>query len=425
MKQFFLFVCAGLLAFVVKAQTPDSIYAPNIRTPQLYQGGNQLGYPIMQLNSNDQLELHFDDLDGNVKNYYYTYQLCNADWTPAQVSVVDYIRGLNQVRIASYQLSSVSLTRYTHYQAMLPDANCLPSRSGNYLVKVFLDGDTSKLAFTRRMLVVDRKITGGVQLLQPLNYDIAHTNQRLLFKLNVSGINPSNALDQIRVVILQNLRWDNAIQGIKPTFYVGNNLEYNSNDDAITFPGGSEWRWLDVQSFRYQSDRVQRVNYGKTYTEVFLRPDGDRSRQPYLYYRDYDGGYFIQTTESINPYYQTDYATTRFFFVPPDHSPWPDKDLYVLGQFTGGALNDSTKMTFNAEAGRYEWSCLLKQGFYNYSYVTVDRADPARRPSFEFTEGNHIETENMYTILVYYRALGARADELVGYLSASSSNTFR
>ena len=414
-----------LKLLTVNAQIPDAVYSPRIKTDLLYPTGNQLAMPVMQLGAMNALELHFDDLDAGVKNYSYTFQLCNADWTPAMLSQFDFLRGFSQQRLTTYRLSSVAYTRYTHYQAMLPDANCLPSRSGNYLVKVFLDGDTSKLAFTRRMLVVDRKITGGVQLLQPLNYDIAHTNQRLLFKLNVSGINPSNALDQIRVVILQNLRWDNAIQGIKPTFYVGNNLEYNSNDDAITFPGGSEWRWLDVQSFRYQSDRVQRVNYGKTYTEVFLRPDGDRSRQPYLYYRDYDGGYFIQTTESINPYYQTDYATTRFFFVPPDHSPWPDKDLYVLGQFTGGALNDSTKMTFNAEAGRYEWSCLLKQGFYNYSYVTVDRADPARRPSFEFTEGNHIETENMYTILVYYRALGARADELVGYLSASSSNTFR
>jgi hypothetical protein len=144
-----------------------------------------------------------------------------------------------------------------------------------------------------------------------------------------------------------------------------------------------------------------------------------------LYYSDYDGAYFTQTTESINPYFQTDYATVHFYFVPPDHSPWPDKELYVLGQFTGGGLNDSTKMVFNAGMGRYERSFLMKQGFYNYAYVTVDKADPGGKASFEFTEGNHIETENTYTILVYYRAPGARADELVGLLTASSSNTFR
>jgi hypothetical protein len=425
MKHLLLFFFAGVIAAAATAQTPDSIYAPNIRTPQLYQAGNQLGYPVLQLNSNDQLELHFDDVDADVKNYYYTYQLCNADWSPAVVSVFDYIRGFAQVRIQNYQYSSVALTRYTHYQALLPDPNCLPVHSGNYLLKVFLDADTSKLVFTRRMLVVDKKVSGGVQLLQPLSFDIAHTHQRMLFKLNVSNVNPANPLDQIKVVILQNLRWDNAIRDIRPTFVVNNTLEYNSTSDDIVFPGGSEWRWVDLQSFRYQSDRVQHVNYGKTSTEVFLRPDGDRSRQPYLFYKDYDGAYFTQTTESINPYYQTDYATVHFYFVPPDQSPWPDKDLYVLGRFTGGGLNDSTRMVFNTGTGRYEQSFLLKQGFYNYSYVTVDKADPARRPSFEFTEGNHIETENMYTILVYYRALGARADELVGLINASSLNTFR
>lgn len=425
MKHLLLFFFTGVIAAAAAAQSPDSIYAPNIRTPQLYQAGNQLGYPVLQLNSNDQLELHFDDVDADVKNYYYTYQLCNADWSPAVVSVFDYIRGFAQVRISNYQYSSVALTRYTHYQALLPDPNCLPIHSGNYLLKVFLDADTSKLVFTRRMLVVDKKVSGGVQLLQPLSFDIAHTHQRMLFKLNVSNVNPANPLDQIKVVILQNLRWDNVIRDIKPTFVVNNTLEYNSTSDDIVFPGGSEWRWVDLQSFRYQSDRVQHVNYGKTSTEVFLRPDGDRSRQPYLFYKDYDGAYFTQTTESINPYYQTDYATVHFYFVPPDQSPWPDKDLYLLGQFTGGGLNDSTRMVFNTGTGRYERSFLLKQGFYNYSYVTVDKADPGRRPSFEFTEGNHIETENMYTILVYYRALGARADELVGLINASSLNTFR
>jgi len=425
MKRLLLFFFTGVMVIAGAAQTPDYIYMSNIRTPQLYQAGNQLGYPVLQLNGNDQVELHFDDLDGDVKNYYYTYQLCNADWSPAVVSVFDYIRGFGQVRIANYQMSSVALTRYTHYQALLPDPNCLPIHSGNYLLKVFLDADTSKLAFTRRLLVVDKKVSGAAQLLQPLNYDLARTHQRLLFKLNVSGINPTNALDQIRVVVLQNLRWDNAIRDIKPTFVVGNTLEYNNTGDDIVFPGGSEWRWVDLQSFRYQSDRIATVNYGKTATEVFLRPDGDRSRQPYLFYKDYDGAYFTQTTESINPYFQTDYATVHFYFVPPDHSPWPDKDLYVLGQFTGGGLNDSTRMVFNAEKGRYERSFLLKQGFYNYGYVTMDRADPAKGPSFEGTEGNHIETENTYTILVYYRAPGARADDLVGLLSANSLNTFR
>ena len=79
-------------------------------------------------------------------------------------------------------------------------------------------------------------------------------------------------------------------------------------------------------------------------------------------------------------------------------------------------------MTWNADKGRYERSYFLKEGYYSYCYVTVDRSDALMKPSFAQTEGNHIDTENSYLILVYYRALGARADELVGLSRFNSVN---
>jgi len=206
-------VCAGL-----KGPDAGFRYSPAIRTPQLFMAGNQLAYPILRLNSGDQIELHFDDLDADVKNYFYTIQLCNEDWAPAVVSEFDYIKGFAQIRIENYQHSSVSLTHYTHYQAILPDANCIPVHSGNYLLKVFLDSDTSKLVFTRRFLVTDAKVNIRSQLLQPLDFGISHTHQRLQFKINTAGVNPNNPLDQIKVVVLQNYRWDNIVHNIKPTF---------------------------------------------------------------------------------------------------------------------------------------------------------------------------------------------------------------
>ncbi len=55
-------------------------------------------------------------------------------------------------------------------------------------------------------------------------------------------------------------------------------------------------------------------------------------------------------------------------------------------------------------------------------YVTVDRDDPKRSASFAQTEGNLWETENEYLILVYYRPLAGRADELIGYTRLNSLN---
>ena len=125
-----LLILTLLAAINLRAQTPDFIYSSSIGSPQLYMAGNQMQYPIIRLNSTDQMELHFDDLDdGAVKNYYCSFILCNEDWTPADVSEFDYVKGFSQVRIDNYTLSSVALTRYTHYQAILPDPSAIPTHS--------------------------------------------------------------------------------------------------------------------------------------------------------------------------------------------------------------------------------------------------------------------------------------------------------
>ena len=78
-------------------------------------------------------------------------------------------------------------------------------------------------------------------------------------------------------------------------------------------------------------------------------------------------------------------------------------------------------MVFNPDKGVYEATLFLKQGYYNYSYVSVDAKEKsANRFSFDNTEGNYTNTENNYTVLVYYRAFGARADELIGYTQVNS-----
>src|ERR1700747_2632320 len=87
-----------LLFFYTSAQQPDKIYMPNIHTVKLFITGNQDAYPIIKLNVTMMMELHFDDLDGNVKNYNYTYVLCDANWAPANVSQFDFLQGFTQGR---------------------------------------------------------------------------------------------------------------------------------------------------------------------------------------------------------------------------------------------------------------------------------------------------------------------------------------
>ncbi len=411
----FLFV-VSCLPFNSKAAEPDMIYKPYIRTVQLFQYGNQQALPVYTLNSGDQLQLGFDDMEGSLKNYYYTYVLCDYNWKPVNVSPFDYLKGFTQNRIGTYRYSSIAFTRYTHYQAILPDRNAVPTRSGNYLLKVFLDGDTSKLVFTKRMYVLEQKAVIAAEVVQPFTPQYFTTHQKIKFSANIKDLNSFSAAQQMKAVILQNNRWDNAQKDIPPTFVRGNVLEYNSVNFAI-FEGGKEWRWLDLRSFRLQSDRVEKANYNKTSTDIFLKPDVDRTSQRYVYFPDYNGMYQVTTYESINPLWQGDYATVYFYFAPPNGAAYTNKDLYLGAGFTGFELSDKWKLRFNEETKLYETTAFLKQGYYNYAYYLADKGRTDQKTALE---GNYWETENSYTVLLYYKSFTDRSDQLIGMAQINS-----
>lgn len=413
----FCFAILVLQQFVLFAQEPDKVYKSYIATAQFYPYGDQTQLPIYTLGSDSKFELDFDDLEGGYKNYYYTYQLCDYDWKPNDMlQTFDYIKGFTQNRITNYRYSSIALTKYTHYQALLPDRNSMPTKSGNYLLKIFLDGDTSKLVFTKRLLVVDPKSTVSASVIQSLGTNNFTSNQKVRFFANIGEINAFSAAQQVKAVVLQNNNWTTAQKDIKPTFVRENVLDYSS-DLVANFPAGKEWRWLDIRNFSLQTDRVDYADYGKTTTSIFLKPDVDRSAQRYIYYPDYNGAFNITTYQSINPFWQSDYATVNFSFAPPNGTAFDGKDIYLVAQFTDYGKNEKFKMVFNGEKGMYETNAFLKQGYYSYTYALADKNG---NDNTNIVEGNYWETENNYTVLIYYKSFTDRVDQLIGVSQINS-----
>jgi hypothetical protein len=411
-----LLAAAGPVGAQVLGITPDHVYLDNIKSVKCAPATSAISLPVVTLKGADRVQLSFDDLDADVKNYYYTLVLCNANWKPAAVNPFDYIHGFLENRIDDYHYSTQPLQHYTHYSLTLPNQNCEPTRSGNYLVKVYLDGDTSQLAFTRRLLVVDNKaiIKGTIQ--QPVNPKIFRSDQKVNFSVSLQGVNVTNPFSQVKVYILQNGRWDNDIHGIRPTFIKGDELEYNTENDCV-FPASKEWRWMDLRSFRLQTERVATIQYNRNKTDVFLLADANRSLERYIYRRDINGHYYLAMLEQgYNPTYDGDYATVHFTFKAPE--PFAGSDVYVFGELTNYECNASNRMTYNPTIGAYEGSLLLKQGYYNYMYGVIPQG--SRKLDMDNTEGNWWETENDYTILIYYRPLGGRADELIGMRTLNS-----
>lgn len=76
-------------------------------------------------------------------------------------------------------------------------------------------------------------------------------------------------------------------------------------------------------------------------------------------------------------------------------------------------------MTYRPERHAYETALLLKQGYYNYIYLTVPRDETAasdlRRVGLTApTEGDFYQTRNTYTAYIYGTFPTDRYDRLVG-----------
>lgn len=423
MKSLFT-VLLFLPVYLLQAQLADHIYKPNIQTVKLYKAGDVYSYPVLTLNSNEQLELHFDDMDADIKYYYYSFQLCNADWTPANLQTFDYIRGFQSNRIGTYRNSSIVTTRYTHYQAFLPERNSAPTRGGNYLLKVFLNDDTSKLVFTKRMLVVNTKTSVSAQVMQPFNGNFFRTHQRVQVAVStVAGQITTFSPQDLKVMVVQNNVWASSTVIDRPTIFRGNYYEY-SDEENTTFAAGKEWRWIDLRSLRLMSDRMDKLydSDSSNRIDVYVKPDVERREQIYAFYRDFNGIYVVENRDNANPLWQSDYTWTHFTFVPPGNRAYEGKSVYVFGELTNYEQNDASRMVFNNEKGVYEKALYLKQGYYNYAYVTLtDRKQAGIKPSLENTEGNYWGSENGYMVMVYFRPFGARADELVGFTRVNSA----
>jgi hypothetical protein len=268
------------------------------------------------------------------------------------------------------------------------------------------------------MVVADSRAKVGAQILQPFNSSLFRTGQKVNVVVQTDSRIQVMSPNDIKVAILQNNNWQTSVFIDRPTIYRGNYYEYS--DEAYTaLPAAKEFRWVDLRSLRLKSDRMLDINTRGDTTKVVMLPDPQRSSQVYVYYRDLNGCYTIETLESINPFWQGDYAIVNFSYIPPDNKPFPGNDLYLFGEFTNYASDTSGKMVFNSERGAYEKTMFLKQGFYNYLYALKPPSGKGL-PDFSTTEGNYYGTENSYIVLVYYRPFGARADEVIAFTSLNS-----
>jgi hypothetical protein len=397
---------------------PDSIYQNSIHTVLIHPVNKPLAIPVVPLNGLSPLLISFDDFKNEYQDYYYSVELRNADWSAVPMSAFDYLQGFNQNKISNFSVSSIATQRYYHYEFNFPNAQARPTQSGNYILKVFKNGNANELVFTRRFFVTEDQVSIAATVQEPFNAQISKTHQKIQLVLDVKKI-PFFQTDQIKSTIIQNYRYNDALTLAAPAFIRGNLLEYNSEDQYI-FPAGKEARWLDIQNLRLRSDRIAEINSKADRAVVSVKPDLSRASTAYYTFNDLNGNFIISNTESLQSENQNDYATVNFTYLPKDKIPFIGHKLYLAGALTNNSLNKEAEMIFDPTLGYYKKSILIKQGYYSYNYILREENSFNALNDFTETEGNHWETENNYSIMVYYRPPGARHDHIIGFGTINS-----
>lgn len=399
----------ALSAFLISSvpvcgkNTQNDVFFPEFKSLQVTDPQNMLGQPIIVLsNAESRVKISFDELAEDSRYLRYRLIHCDCDWRPSEISEMDYVDGFNEGQINSYALSENTLTHYVHYDLEFPNDEIMPILSGNYLVEIFDEDDPETTLLQARFMISEDIADLAPAVTSRTDYDYNGKHQQVSLNVNLEGEGVENPYTDLRLVVIQNGR-EQSRRVIKTPLRVSpSGVVYEHQSDLI-FPAGNEYRRFDIANVRYPGMNVENYEYIEPYYNAMLRVDYPRSNTNYQYDSDQSGRYFVDELNATDPDLESDYVMTFFTLKMPQLS----EDVFIDGDMTLRKFDSDSRMVYDHTLGAYIKTMLLKQGMYNYQYVT-------KSGQLNPIEGDYYEAANEYLFLLYYRPMGARYDRLIG-----------
>lgn len=410
-RAFSLFIISLFIPITVFSQIryKTEVLSENIATLQVDKNSEWGSYPILTLSGNDYINIEFDYLsEDTFDRLRYVIYHCDAYWRKSErLSEIEYLKGFNHSLIKDYTLSINTTVDYTHYKLQIPSEDVDLKLSGNYLLQVYDEDYPDEILLNACFSVCESVVNLGYQVSTVTNIDANKSHQQVSLTVD-HDLNLRNPLNEIKVIVRQNNRLDTDRCDLKPFMINSKRIVYEQNFDLI-FEAGNEYRRFETSSYRSNGYRVANINYSPPYYKMYIKHDKPRSNSAYSYNQDQNGRYMIRSADTDYNENEADYFLT-IFTLPMEQEL--SKPVFINGDFTYNSFTDKYMMKYDAANKEYKLALLLKQGLYNYQYLTPS----SKGFTSSVIEGNYFEAENEYSAYVYYRPTGQNYDRLMGVL---------
>lgn len=390
----------------------DTVVYDYLKSVQISPEGAPLDFPAYELGAEKGLELSFDDMAYEWNNYSYRIFHCTKNWEKSDLLVNQYLVGFEGNYMNNFAISIGTFVPYTHYSIKFPNDETKPRISGNFVIEVFQGDDPTDIILRRRFIVFENLVIPAVTVGRAVDLNEFSRQQQVSATVHLSGYPVQDYFSDLDLSILQNRRWNNSKNNLKPTFINDGLLTYNFMGSE-SFDGGVEYHTFDTKRLNQVGLGVKASRLDSCW-EVYLYEKKNASISVYSFQNDINGRRFYNRADVGNPDLAGDYCWVEFYF----QSELLEVPVYVYGQLSDWQLKPEFELYYNQERKAYSRKILLKQGYYNYIF-----AHPSEEGgiSTTLTEGTHWQTRNDYTLIMYNRSMGLRYDRIIGYFKPSQA----
>ncbi|MDR1610478.1 MAG: DUF5103 domain-containing protein, partial [Candidatus Symbiothrix sp.] len=409
MRQILITICIFCTVFQGNMQAQKfrtCAFSDKVKTLRVFPVAQWNLAPIIESETGGEIEINFDVMDAAPGAYTYTLTHCNADWTSSQLIQSEFMSGFQNRYLDDYATSFNTTMDYVNYRLTFPNEDITLKISGNYAVLIFPENSDEPI-LCACFSVVEKKSDIAVQVTSQTDKGMNNFYQQVNFTLTY-GNEVKTPMQDLKVYVRQNNRTDNEAALVKPLRIQRNQLIYE-HVPSLIFEAGNEYRNFEMTTHQYNGLNIEAMKFYSPYYHALLYPDKVRSGRFYSYYEDINGKFFIRTLAGEESDIEADYYIVHFFL--PCESPYPE-NIYILSEAFNNILDGRSKMDYNPQEGGYVKSVLLKEGYYNYLYLTRKNNQPTGGTAL--LEGNYYQTENEYRVWVYFRRAGDKYDRLIG-----------